>query len=132
MKKEGKNMNYANQFGYSDVSPCEVVKVISEKTMEIRYMDTEALPWKREFHPGGFFGNTSNQNEQKWNGRYEEDKILRERWFPHFLSNGFPSIVVFFIRFEDVTFLLSSSGSHQLKESVDLSKLRHSHVHVVI
>ena len=35
MKKEGKNMNYANQFGYSDVSPCEVVKVISEKTREL-------------------------------------------------------------------------------------------------
>ena len=65
-KGSNKVMNYANQFGYSDVSPCEVVKVISEKTIEIRYMDAEALPWKREFHPGGFFGNTSNQNDQKW------------------------------------------------------------------
>ena len=65
-KGRNKIMNYANQFGYSDVSPCEVVKVISDKTIEIRYMDTEALPWKREFHPGGFFGNTSNQGEQKW------------------------------------------------------------------
>ena len=66
MKKEGHIMNYANQLGYSDISPCEVVKVISEKTIEIRYMDTEALPWDREFHPGGFFGHTSNQRDQKW------------------------------------------------------------------
>ena len=34
-KGRNKIMNYANQFGYSDVSPCEVVKVISEKTIEI-------------------------------------------------------------------------------------------------
>jgi hypothetical protein len=67
MKKEGNFMKYANQLGYSDVEPYEVVKVISEKTIEIRAMDTEALPWKRDFHPGGFFGHTSNQNEQKWN-----------------------------------------------------------------
>lgn len=59
-------MKYANQFGYSDVEPYEVVKVISEKTIEIRAMDTKALPWKRDFHPGGFFGHTSNQEEQKW------------------------------------------------------------------
>ena len=67
MKKEGNYKKYANQLGYSDVEPYEVVKVISEKTIEIRAMDTEALPWKRDFHPGGFFGHTSNQNEQKWN-----------------------------------------------------------------
>ena len=60
-------MKYANQLGYSDVEPYEVVKVISEKTIEIRAMDTEALTWKRDFHHGGFFGHTSNQNEQKWN-----------------------------------------------------------------
>ena len=59
-------MKYANQFGYSDVEPYEVVKVISEKTIEIRAMDSKKLPWKRDFHPGGFFGHTSNQDEQKW------------------------------------------------------------------
>jgi len=66
--EKGRNqiMKYANQLGYSDVSPYEVVKVISEKTIEIRAMDTEALPWKRDFHPGGFFGHTSNQEDQKW------------------------------------------------------------------
>jgi len=57
---------YANHLGYSDVNPYEVINVISEKTIEIRAMDTEALPWKRDFHPGGFFGHTSNQQDQKW------------------------------------------------------------------
>jgi hypothetical protein len=60
-------MKYANMLGYTDVEPFEVVKIISDKTIEIRAMDSEALPWKRDFHPGGFFGHTSNQNEQKWN-----------------------------------------------------------------
>jgi hypothetical protein len=60
-------MKYANMLGYTDVEPFEVVKIISDKTIEIRAMDSEALPWKRDFHPGGFFGHTSNQSEQKWN-----------------------------------------------------------------
>ena len=60
-------MKYANMLGYTDVEPFEVVKIISDKTIEILAMDSEALPWKRDFHPGGFFGHTSNQSEQKWN-----------------------------------------------------------------
>jgi hypothetical protein len=58
---------YANMIGYTDVSPCEIVKRISDKTIEIRNMDAEKDPsWKADFHPGGFFGHTSNQNSQKW------------------------------------------------------------------
>ena len=34
-------MNYANHYGYSDVTPYEVVKVISDKTIEVREMDAE-------------------------------------------------------------------------------------------
>tara|TARA_R110001592_G_scaffold11777_4_gene57623 strand:+ start:185 stop:493 length:309 start_codon:yes stop_codon:yes gene_type:complete len=60
-------MKYANMLGYSDVEPYEVVKVVSDKTIEIRAMDTEQCKWKRDFIPGGFFGHTANQNEQKWN-----------------------------------------------------------------
>jgi len=62
-----KSKRYANMIGYTDVSPHEIVKRISDKTIEIRSMDAELDPsWKREFHPGGFFGHTSNQNSQKW------------------------------------------------------------------
>ena len=73
MEKGMDTMKYANMLGYSDVEPYEVVKVISDKTIEIRAMDSKALPWKRDFHPGGFFGHTSNQNEQKWDITSNED-----------------------------------------------------------
>ena len=29
-------------------------------------MKAKELPWKRDFHAGGFFGHTSNQRDQKW------------------------------------------------------------------
>lgn len=60
-------MNYANQYGWSDVNPFEVVKVISDKTMEVREMDAERdESVKLEFHVGGFSAHCSNQRDQKW------------------------------------------------------------------
>ena len=59
-------MKYANHYGYTDVNPYEVVNKISDKTLEIRPMDCKELPWKKDFHLGGFFGHTSNQEDQKW------------------------------------------------------------------
>jgi hypothetical protein len=64
---------YANEFGYSDVRPFEIVKVVSDKTIEVREMSAKSLPWDRDFHPGGFFGHTSNQNEQKWDIKSNEE-----------------------------------------------------------
>ena len=60
-------MNYANHYGYSDVNPYEVVRVISDKTIEVREMDAERdesidLEWV----PGGFAGHCLNQRDQKW------------------------------------------------------------------
>jgi hypothetical protein len=58
---------FANQYGYSDVEPYEVVKVISDKTIEVREMDAERDDSvKLEFHVGGFSAHCSNQREQKW------------------------------------------------------------------
>ena len=57
---------YANQIGYSDVNPYEVVKVISDKTMVVRAMKAEKAEWEMDFREGGFFGRVMNQNEQKW------------------------------------------------------------------
>jgi hypothetical protein len=34
-------MNYANHYMYSDVEPYEVIRVVSEKTIEIRAMKAE-------------------------------------------------------------------------------------------
>lgn len=57
---------YANHHGYSDVNPYEIVRVVSGKTIDVRQMHAEELPWERDFHPGGFCGHTSNQHDQKW------------------------------------------------------------------
>lgn len=59
-------MKYANLHLYTDVEPYEVIRVISDKTIEIREMKTVETNWKREFTEGGFFGTTINQDEQKW------------------------------------------------------------------
>ena len=60
-------MNYANHHMYSDVDPYEIVRVISDKTIEIREMKAERDDSvKLEFHVGGFSAHCSNQSEQKW------------------------------------------------------------------
>jgi len=56
---------YANMFGYSDIEPYEVVRRVTEKTIEIRAMDSVLDPaCKKEladsFVPGGFSGHTDN------------------------------------------------------------------------
>ena len=74
-------MQYANQYGYSDVYPFEVVKVISDKTIEVREMDAERdesveLKWVA----GGFAGHCVNQRDQKWFiTSNPENKIIRIR-----------------------------------------------------
>ena len=72
---------YANQIGYSDVNPFEVVRIISDKTMEVRAMDAERdVSFKLEFIPGGFSAHCVNQSEQKWNiTSNEENPIVRIR-----------------------------------------------------
>ncbi len=58
---------YANKFGYSDVVPFEVVRVISDKTLEIRRMAVERdTSVELKFNVGGFLAHCSNQHEQKW------------------------------------------------------------------
>lgn len=60
-------MNYANHYGYSDVNPFEVVRVISDKTIEVREMDAERDDSvKLEWAVGGFAGHCTNQRDQKW------------------------------------------------------------------
>ena len=54
-------MKYANQIGWSDVEPFEVVNVISDKTLEIRRMDTEKdESVKLNFIQGGFVAHCDN------------------------------------------------------------------------
>ena len=63
---ESVTYKYANHIGWSDVNPYEIVKVISDKTIEIRLMDSKKLPWKAEWVEGGFAGHCTNQRDQKW------------------------------------------------------------------
>jgi len=60
-------MKFANMVGYSDINPYEVVRVVSDKCLEIRGMDAERDPsYKPEFVPGGFSAVCVNQADQKW------------------------------------------------------------------
>jgi hypothetical protein len=74
-------MKYANLCGYSDVEPHEVVRVISDKTIEVREMwaerDTSVV---LDFVPGGFSAVCTNQNSQKWIiTRVEDAPVFRIR-----------------------------------------------------
>lgn len=80
-------MNFANQYGYSDINPFEIVRRVSEKTLEIRAMSAERDPaWKPDFVPGGFFGTVVNQNSQRWNitsdpaGRVVRIRLGKRGW----------------------------------------------------
>jgi len=58
---------FANEVLFTDVNPYEIVKVVSDKTLEIRSMNAEIDPeWEPEFYVGGFGGNCANQNTQKY------------------------------------------------------------------
>ena len=60
-------MNYANHYGYTDINPFEVVRRISDKTIEIREMQTERdESVKLEWVPGGFSAICLNDHAQKW------------------------------------------------------------------
>lgn len=59
---------YFTSYGYSDSHAWKVISR-TEKTITLASVEVDNDPeWiaKREFHPGGFFGHTSNQNEQTW------------------------------------------------------------------
>jgi hypothetical protein len=72
---------FANKYDYSDVTPFEVIRIISDKTIEIRQMDAERdqsveLKWA----VGGFAGHCVNQRDQKWHIKSNsENKVVRIR-----------------------------------------------------
>jgi len=75
------NMKYANHLGYSDITPYEVVRVVSDKTLEVRRMKAERdESVKLEFHVGGFSAHCSNQHDQNWFiSSDEEGSVIRIR-----------------------------------------------------
>ena len=79
-KVEAIEYEYANFHGYSDVNPFEIVRVISDKTIEIREMDAEKGEWKPEIFQGGFAGHCVNQDKQVWDIKSNEaNPVIRAR-----------------------------------------------------
>lgn len=72
---------YANHMGYSDVTPYEIIRKISDKTLEVREM--QATITNREeliFIPGGFSAHCPNQFNQEWDIKPDESRpIIRIR-----------------------------------------------------
>tara|TARA_R110000744_G_scaffold367657_1_gene477221 strand:- start:42 stop:392 length:351 start_codon:yes stop_codon:yes gene_type:complete len=57
---------FANHHGYSDVHPYEIVRIVSDKCIEIRAMDTSENKTKMNFVAGGFSAHCSNQHAQDY------------------------------------------------------------------
>jgi hypothetical protein len=56
---------YANHHGWSDINPYEIIRVVSDKTIEVREMKAERNPEvKTKFTVGGF--SAHSDNEQDW------------------------------------------------------------------
>lgn len=56
---------YACHYMYTDVDAYEIVKVVSDKTLEVRKMDTEHNIGHLKQYVGGFFGHVADQHNQK-------------------------------------------------------------------
>ena len=63
--EEVKTFTHVSEYCYSDVHAYEIVKVISDKTIEIRRMSTKHDIAHLNQFPGGFSGHTENQHNQK-------------------------------------------------------------------
>jgi hypothetical protein len=60
-------MKYANHIGYTDINPFEVVRAVSDKTLEIREMNAKRdQSVKLEFVVGGFSAICLNDSDQEW------------------------------------------------------------------
>jgi hypothetical protein len=75
---------YANQCGYSDHAPYEIVRIVSEKTIEIRAMDYSENKSEMEFQVGGFGGHCNNNHAQDYDYSVnEENPVIRIRLHKH-------------------------------------------------
>jgi hypothetical protein len=73
---------FATKLGGTDRDPCEIIKWVSDCTIEIRHMKVERDPaYKPEFVAGGFSAVCLNQEDQKWIIEPNpENPIFRIRW----------------------------------------------------
>jgi hypothetical protein len=70
---------YANHHGWSDINPYEIIRVVSDKTIEVRAMKAEKNPEvKTKFTVGGF--SAHSDNAQDWFIESDESRpVIRIR-----------------------------------------------------
>jgi len=79
--EDKKIKSYINHYGYSDVTPYEVVEVISDQTVVVRKMDTELYPtWKMDIREGGFVGHVVNNGGEWIFFSNPKNPTYRARW----------------------------------------------------
>lgn len=72
---------FANNYGWSDVHPYEVVKVISDQTVEVREMDTKQTVFPQNFQVGGFVAHcVDNYNQDYEYTSNPDNPVIRIRW----------------------------------------------------
>lgn len=63
---------------YTDRTPCEIIRIISDKCVEVRDMNAVLDPkFKPNFIPGGFCGTVVNQHEQSYIYSSNPDATIR-------------------------------------------------------
>ena len=68
------------KIGFSDINPFEVVRVVSDKTIEIREMQAVRGDWTPEYVVGGFTAECVNQADQVWECKSNEaEPVIRIR-----------------------------------------------------
>jgi hypothetical protein len=73
---------YCNQHGYTDVYPFEVVRIVSDKCVEVRAMKVVQTKFPSDFTPGGFMGHY-HDNRSGQDYEYHSDPeapVQRVRW----------------------------------------------------
>lgn len=69
---------YANQHGYTDTFPFRVIRVVSEKCLDVQAMNAVLDPtWKPEWQAGGFSGTVLNNRQQRWIITDNPDGVIR-------------------------------------------------------
>lgn len=73
---------FANNHGYSDVHPYEVIRTVSPICVEVRAMRTVQTKFPKDFKAGGFVGHYADNREGQEYDYFqdEEQPIIRIRW----------------------------------------------------
>ena len=73
---------YANNHMYTDVAPYEVIRKISDITVEVRAMDYTQVKFPKDAHNGGFacyYADNRSGQDYEYSSN-DENQIIRIRW----------------------------------------------------